>query len=216
MLDKNYFKNVWRFPVTYNDTYRALKVIQLFKESFYFHRIVDTMIESDILFPWLHPNLHAMMDQIKDLKNSEAMCKVRKFKQIIQRHPVASVFLSTFVITGFLPFFLFLAFVAGSSIFVLFSLLLFQGGVLALGLLSLLGVFVPIVLFGTKIAAIVYVIYIITATVLRVAHILTKTIIWLPNMILAVMTQKFHDIFSLLGDAVKVEPQRSRSSVFSS
>ena len=195
-------------------TIPPLKVIKLFKELFYFHRYIDKMIESDILFPWLDPNLHAMMDQLKDLKNCEVMCKVRKFKQIIQRHPVASVFLSTFVITGFLPFFLFLAFVAGSSIFVLFSLLLFQGGVLALGLLSLLGVFVPIVLFGTKIAAIVYVIYIITATVLRVAHILTKTIIWLPNVIVTVLSQKFHDIFALLGEAVRVELERRRSSAF--
>ena len=204
------------FSVTYVQRYSPLKVIKLFKELFYFHRYIYTMIESDILFPWLDPNLHAMMDQLKDMKNSEAMCKVRKFKQIIQRHPVASVFLSTFVITGFLPFFLFLAFVAGSSVFVLFSLLLFQGGVLALGLLSLLGVFVPIVLFGTKIAAIVYVIYIITATVLRVAHILTKTIIWLPNVIVTVLNQKFHDIFAVLGEAVRVELQRRRSTAFSS
>lgn len=172
------------------------------------------MIESDLLFPWLDSNLHAMRDQLKDLNNCEAMSKVRKFKQLIQRHPLASVFLGTFVVTGFLPFFLFLAFVAGSSIFVLFSLLLFQGGVLAMGLLSLLGVFVPIVIFGTKIAAIVYIIYIIVATVIRVVHILINTIVWLPLVILTGLNQKIHDIFSRLGDAVRVELQRRRSSAF--
>ena len=170
------------------------------------------MIESDILFPWLDRNLHAINDQLKDLKNCEAMSRVRKYKQIIQRHPVASVFLGTFVITGFLPFFLFLAFVAGSSVFVLFSLLLFQGGVLAMGLLSLLGVFVPIVIFGTKIALIVYIIYIITATVLRVAHFLTNSIMWLPFAIITVLNQKIHDVFSRLGDAGRVELQRRHSS----
>ena len=171
-------------------------------------RIIRAMIESDILFPWLDPNLHAMQDQLKDLNNCAAMSKVRRFKQMIQRHPVASVFLGTFIITGFLPFFLFLAFVAGSSIFVLFSILLFQGGVLAMGLLSLLGVFVPIVLFGTKIAAIVYIIYIITATVLRVLHVLMNTIMWLPFAILTGLNQKIHDVFSRLGDAVRVELHR--------
>lgn len=170
------------------------------------------MIESDILFPWLDHYLRAFTDQLRDLNNCEAMCKVRQFKQIVQRHPVASVFLGTFIITGFLPFFLFLTFVAGSSIFVLFSLLLFQGGVLAMGLLSLLGVFVPIVLFGTKIAAIVYVVYIITATILRMAHVLTNVIVLFPSAVLSRLNQKFHDIFSRLGDAVRVELHRRCSN----
>lgn len=153
------------------------------------------MIESDLLFPWLDPNLHAMRDQLKDLNNCQAMSKARKLKQMIQKHPVASVFLGTFIITGFLPFFLFLAFVAGSSVFVLFSILLFQGGVLAVGMLCLLGMFVPIVLFGTKITALVYIIYLTNATVLRVAHVLTDTIVWLPSTILKKASQKVYDLF---------------------
>jgi len=172
------------------------------------------MIESDLLFPWLDPNLHAMRDRLKDLIHCKAISKVRKCKQTIQRHPVASVFFGTFMITGFLPFFLFLAFVAGSSIFVLFSLLLFQGGVLAMGLLSLLGVFVPIVIFGTKIAAFVYVIYVITATVIRVTHVLMDTMVWLPFVILTGLNQKIHNIFSRLGDAVRVELHRRCSNAF--
>ena len=130
----------------------------------------------------------------------------------IQRHPVAFVFLGTFIITGFLPFFLFLAFVAGSSIFVLFSLLLFQGGVLAIGLLSLLGVFVPIVLFGTIIAAIAYVVYIITATIFHLTHALTNTIVRLPIAVHSTVNQKFHDAFSRLGGEVKMELHRRYSN----
>lgn len=172
------------------------------------------MIESDLLFPWLDPNLHAMRDQLKDLNNCRAMSKARKLKQMIQRHPVASVFLGTFIITGFLPFFLFLAFVAGSSVFVLFSILLFQGGVLAVGMLCLLGMFVPIVLFGTKITALVYIIYLTNATVLRVAHVLTDTIVWLPSTILKKASQKVYDLFPCLGDGVRVELHRRSSSFF--
>ena len=162
------------------------------------------MIESDLLFPWLNPNLHAMRDQLKDLNNCQAMSKARKLKQMIQRHPVASVFLGTFIVTGFLPFFLFLAFVAGSSVFVLFSILLFQGGVLALGMLCLLGMFVPIVLFATKITALVYIIYLTIATVLRVAHILTDIIVLLPSTVLKKASQKCHDVFPCLGEGVNV------------
>lgn len=172
------------------------------------------MIESDLLFPWLNPNLHAMRDQLKDLNNCQAMSKARKLKQMIQRHPVASVFLGTFIITGFLPFFLFLAFVAGSSVFVLFSLLLFQGGVLALGMLCLLGMFVPIVLFGTKVTAFVFIIYLIITTVLRVAHVLTDIIVWLPSTILKKASQKCHDLLPCLGEGVRVEFYRRRSSFF--
>jgi len=172
------------------------------------------MIESDLLFPWLNPNLHAMRDQLKDLNNCLAMSKARKLKQMIQRHPVASVFLGTFIITGFLPFFLFLAFVAGSSVFVLFSLLLFQGGVLALGMLCLLGMFVPIVLFGTKVTAFVFIIYLIITTVLRVAHVLTDIIVWLPSTILKKASQKCHDLLPCLGEGVRVEFYRRRSSFF--
>lgn len=170
------------------------------------------MIESDLLFPWLDPNLHAVRDQLKDLNNSPAISKARKFTQFIQRHPVASVFLGTFFITGFLPFFLFLAFVAGSSVFVLFSILLFQGGILAVGMLFLLGMFVPIVLFGTKITAVVYIIYMITATALRVAHVLMNTIVRVPSTILKGVSQKFHDLFPCLGDGVRVELHRRSSS----
>lgn len=172
------------------------------------------MIENDLLFPWLNPNLHAMRDQLKDLNNCQAMSKARKLKQMIQRHPVASVFLGTFIITGFLPFFLFLAFVAGSSVFVLFSLLLFQGGVLALGMLCLLGMFVPIVLFGTKVTAFVFIIYLIITTVLRVAHVLTDIIVWLPSTILKKASQKCHDLLPCLGEGVRVEFYRRRSSFF--
>lgn len=172
------------------------------------------MIESDLLFPWLNPNLHAMRDQLKDLNNCQAISKARKLKQMIQRHPVASVFLGTFIITGFLPFFLFLAFVAGSSVFVLFSLLLFQGGVLALGMLCLLGMFVPIVLFGTKVTAFVFIIYLIITTVLRVAHVLTDIIVWLPSTILKKASQKCHDLLPCLGEGVRVEFYRRRSSFF--
>jgi len=172
------------------------------------------MIESDLLFPWLNPNLHAMRDQLKDLNNCQAMSKARKLKQMIQRHPVASVFLGTFIITGFLPFFLFLAFVAGSSLFVLFSLLLFQGGVLALGMLCLLGMFVPIVLFGTKVTAFVFIIYLIITTVLRVAHVLTDIIVWLPSTILKKASQKCHDLLPCIGEGVRVEFYRRRSSFF--
>jgi len=172
------------------------------------------MIESDLLFPWLNPNLHAMRDQLKDLNNCQAMSKARKLKQMIQRHPVASVFLGTFIITGFLPFFLFLAFVAGSSVFVLFSLLLFQGGVLALGMLCLLGMFVPIVLFGTKVTAFVFIIYLIITTVLRVAHVLTDIIVWLPSTILKKASQKCHDLLPCIGEGVRVEFYRRRSSFF--
>ena len=170
------------------------------------------MIESDLLFPWLDPNLHAMRDHLKELNNCEAMSKARKCKEFVQRHPVASVFLGTFVITGFLPFFLFLAFVVGSSVFVLFSVLLFQGGVLALGMLCLLAMFVPIVLFGTKITAFVYIIYLANATVLRVAHCWTNTIVWLSSTILKNASQKFHDIFPRVGDGVRVELHRRSSS----
>ena len=170
------------------------------------------MIESDLLFPWLDPNLHAMRDQLRDLHNCKAMSKARKFTHFVQRHPVASVFLGTFIITGFLPFFLFLAFVVGSSVFVLFSILLFQGGVLAVGMLFLLGIFVPIVLFGTKIAALVYIIYIITATVLRATHVLTSTVVWLPSRIIKGVSQKFQDIFPCLGDGVRVEIHRLSNS----
>lgn len=81
-----------------------------------------------------------------------------------------------------------------------------------MGLLSLLGVFVPIVLFGTKIAAIVYVIYIITATILRMAHVLTNVIVLFPSAVLSRLNQKFHDIFSRLGDAVRVELHRRCSN----
>lgn len=172
------------------------------------------MIESDLLFPWLNPNLHAMRDQLKDLNNCQAMSKARKLKQMIQRHPVASVFLGTFIVTGFLPFFLFLAFVAGSSVFVLFSILLFQGGVLALGMLCLLGMFVPIVLFATKITALVYIIYLTIATVLRVAHILTDIIVLLPSTVLKKASQKCHDVFPCLGEGVTVELNRRSSSFF--
>ena len=172
------------------------------------------MIESDLLFPWLNPNLHAMRDQLKDLNNCQAMSKVRKLRHMIQRHPVASVFLGTFIVTGFLPFFLFLAFVVGSSVFVLFSLLLFQGGVLALGMLCLLGLFVPIVLFGTKITALVYIIYLIIATFLRVAHVLTDIIVWFPSTILKKASQKCHDLFPSIGEAVIVEMYRRSSSFF--
>ena len=172
------------------------------------------MIESDLLFPWLSPNLHAMRDQLKDLNNCQAMSKARKLKYMIQRHPVASVFLGTFIVTGFLPFFLFLAFVVGSSVFVLFSLLLFQGGVLALGMLCLLGMFVPIVLFGTKITALVYIIYLIIATFLRVAHVLTDIIVWLPSTILKKASQKCHDLSPSIGEAVIVEMYRRSSSFF--
>lgn len=172
------------------------------------------MIESDLLFPWLNPNLHAMRDQLKDLNNCQAMSKARKLKQMIQRHPVAAVFLGTFIVTGFLPFFLFLAFVAGSSVFVLFSILLFQGGVLALGMLCLLGMFVPIVLFATKITALVYIIYLTIATVLRVAHILTDIIVWLPSTVLKKASQKCHDLYYFLGEGVRVELNRRSSSFF--
>lgn len=177
-----------------------------------FFRILPAMIESALLFPWLDSYLYTMRRRLKGLGKCEMMSKMRTFIRTIQRHPVAFVFLGTFIITGFLPFFLFLAFVAGSSIFVLFSLLLFQGGVLAIGLLSLLGVFVPIVLFGTIIATIVYVIYIITASVFRVAHALMKTIVWLPMTIHKTATKKFQDNFSRLGDAVKVELHRRYST----
>lgn len=172
------------------------------------------MIESDLLFPWLNPNLHAISDHLKELNNCKAMSKARKLRHMIQRHPVASVFLGTFIVTGFLPFFLFLAFVVGSSVFVLFSVLLFQGGVLALGMLCLLGMFVPIVLFGTKITALVYIIYLFIATVLRVVHVLTDIIVWLPSIILKKASQKSHDLFPCLGEGVKVEIYRRSSSFF--
>lgn len=173
------------------------------------------MIESDLLFPWLDPNIHAMRDHLRYLHNCQAMSKARKFTHFVQRHPVASVFLGTFMITGFLPFFLFLAFVVGSSVFVLFFILLFQGGALAIGLLSLLGVFVPIVLFGTKIAALVYIFYIITATGLRAIHVFTGTIVWVPSTIFKAVNQKFHDTFPSLGDEIRLEiPHRRRSSSF--
>ena len=83
-----------------------------------------------------------------------------------------------------------------------------------MGLLSLLGVFVPIVIFGTKIAAFVYVIYVITATVIRVTHVLMDTIVWLPFVILTGLNQKIHNIFSRLGDAVRVELHRRCSNAF--
>ena len=170
------------------------------------------MIESDLLFPWLSPNLHALRDSLNDVGNCEAMYKVRQVTQFLQRHPVASVFLGTLVITGFLPFFLFLAFVVGSSVFVLFTLLLLQGGVLAIAMLCLLGVFVPIVMFGTKLTALVCFVYIITMTALHVVQVLTNQIVRLPSRILIRLNQKIHDIVSRFQDAVGVEMPRRGSS----
>ncbi|XP_078366168.1 uncharacterized protein LOC144650377 [Oculina patagonica] len=122
----------------------------------------------DSMFPWATSNLRAMYERVVSLKDCQVMRALRQTKQFIENHPLISLFLAILVIIGFLPFFVFLAFVSSSFVVVSMSALALLGGSFVVAFFSFLVVLSPLLVFGGILAVFVYLTFRFAMRILQV------------------------------------------------
>ena len=128
----------------------------------------DNIEDIESLFLFLGSSVRALNERAANLMNSQVVRILRQTKEIIQTHPLNSLFLMIFIVLGFLPFIVFAAFVSSSFLLVLLSALTVFGGTFAVAFVSFLVVLFPILMFGGGVAVFVYLTHCFIVSIIQV------------------------------------------------
>jgi len=118
-------------------------------------------MDIDKLLPqWLTDRWETMKNYqaycLESLENCQAVRICRQANEFSHSHPVIAMFLAIVFSFSFLPVIVFVSFVFGSFVVIVFTALTVFGGVLVICLVPLLAVSVPVLMFGGVLAVFVY------------------------------------------------------------
>ena len=120
----------------------------------------------DLFAPNLSEKIGIILEQFKNLRFREAMCKLKKAQMFLREHPVVGVIVTPILFMALLPSIFAAVIILGPFLFILGSAMAFIGGVLVLSSPFLLGVFAPMVISAAMVIASLYTTYYITSAVL--------------------------------------------------
>ena len=160
----------------------------------------------DFLYPSVFTNLRATSEFFYNLQNYQAIRHLVEAKQFADRHPVISTFLVILFILGFFPVFLFLAFAVASAVLVFFSAAVFLSGILLVGVVPFLTVFIPVLMFGGAFSVQLYCMYRLLVVTRRCVQQLKNVIISGPSTrVSQAIKRNFNETPVLTADAQQDE-----------
>ena len=141
----------------------------------------------DSLLPkWLNSaSLRAVEERVENVK-CQVLRGIGKARHFADRHPVVALFLAVVAVLGFLPIFVFLAFVSGSLVIILLTGLSVFLGVIFVSLVPFLTVLIPILMIGGIAAVFIYFAYRSVVKMLQVIERLKAMVMSLPSKIVGV------------------------------
>lgn len=121
-------------------------------------------------------------ERVANLKNCQVMRALRRLKEFIQNRPLVSLFLGVFIVLGFLPFVVFAAFVSSSFLVVAMSAIMVFGGTFAVAFASFLVVMFPVLMLGSGLAGLAYLIYCAVTKILQIIDRLRSMVKSFPHL----------------------------------
>ena len=144
--------------------------------------MIDVENIDSILPKWLNSaSLRAVEEHVKNAK-----CQVLVARDYADRHPVIALFLAVVAVLGFLPIFVFLAFVSGSLVVIVGTALSVFVGLIFVSLVPLLTVLIPILMIGGIAGVFIYFLYRSVVKMLQVIERLKDTVMSLLSKIVGV------------------------------
>ena len=121
--------------------------------------MIDVENIDSLLPKWLNSaRLRAVEERVENAK-CQVFQRIREGKDFADRHPVVALFLAVVAVLGFLPIFVFLAFVSGYLVVILLTALAVFLGVAFVSLVPFLTVLIPILMIGGIAAVFIYFAY---------------------------------------------------------
>ena len=142
------------------------------------------------VFPSLCFNLRKLNESVTSNTNGcKALRTLGRTEDFIQSHPSISLFLTIFIVLGFLPMILLAALVFSPFLVISLSAVTVFGGTFLVASFSFLVTLFPALLFGAVVGVFVYLAYRVVVNALRVIKQLKDMVLSLPSGILPVLNR---------------------------